>query len=152
MGIWWYPEKTSIKESIPCLAVASTIWSISGKGKLSFEHASFKLVQSTQTCHFPFFFGTTTTLANQSGYLTSLINPAASNLSISVWMIFCLSGWKRRTFWWMGREEGMTLSLWEATDGWIPSILEWVQAKMSLFRWSMLPNNSSSSCVSKKLV
>ena len=56
------------------------------------------------------FFGTTTTFSNQSGYSTSLINQTASNFSTSAWMIFCLSGRKRRTFWRTGREEGITLS------------------------------------------
>ena len=31
-------------------------------------------------------------------FLTSLMNLTTNNLSISIWMIFCLSGWKHRTF------------------------------------------------------
>ena len=41
-----------------------------------------------QTYNFPHFFGTTITFANQSRYLTSLMNLAISSLLISIWMIF----------------------------------------------------------------
>ena len=44
MGIWWYIEKASRDDSIPCLAEASTIWSIHGRGKISFGHASLRSV------------------------------------------------------------------------------------------------------------
>ena len=42
MGIWWYLEKASRKDSIPCPVEASIIWSIRGRGKLSFGHASLR--------------------------------------------------------------------------------------------------------------
>ena len=42
------------------------------------------------------------------------------------------SGWKCRTFWRTGREEGMTLSRCEAIDEWIPGMLEWVQEGMDI--------------------
>ena len=54
-------------------AVASTIRSILGRGKLSFGHALFISVKSIQSRHLPFVFLTSTTLANHSGYSTSLI-------------------------------------------------------------------------------
>ena len=54
-------------------AVASTIRSILGRGKLSFGHALFISVKSIQSRHFPFAFLTSTTLANHSGYSTSLM-------------------------------------------------------------------------------
>ena len=57
-------------------AVASTIRSILGRGKLSFGHAQLTSVKSMQSCHLPFAFLTSTTLANHSGYSTSLIAPA----------------------------------------------------------------------------
>ena len=60
-----------------------------------------------------------------------MINLTANSLSISVWMIFCLFGWKRQTFFQTSREIGKTLSLWEATDGLIPDIFELVQVKHS---------------------
>ena len=47
--------------------------SILGKGKLSFGHALFMSVKSIQSRHLPFAFLTSTTLANHSGYSTSLI-------------------------------------------------------------------------------
>ena len=53
-------------------AVASTIRSIFGKGKLSFGHALLMSVKSIQSRHLPFAFLTNTTLANHSGYSTSL--------------------------------------------------------------------------------
>ena len=54
-------------------AVASTIRSIRGRGKLSFGHARLISVKSMQSRHFPFAFLTRTTLANQSRYSTSRI-------------------------------------------------------------------------------
>src|SRR5581483_7851370 len=69
-----------------CPVVASTIASMCGNGKGSFGQALFRYVKSIQTRHFPFFFCTTTTLANQSGYLTFLILPVLSRLSTSSWI------------------------------------------------------------------
>ena len=54
-------------------AVASTIRSICGRGKLSFGHARLMSVKSMQSRHLPFAFLTSTKLANHSGYSTSLI-------------------------------------------------------------------------------
>ena len=47
------------------------------------------------------------------------MNPTASNFSTSTWMNFCLSEWKHWTFWQIGREDGTTLSRYEAIDGWM---------------------------------
>ena len=58
------------------LAVASTMRSILGKGKLSFGHVFLISVKSIQSRHLLFAFLTSTTLANHSGYSTSLIAPA----------------------------------------------------------------------------
>ena len=54
-------------------AVASTLRSIRGRGKLSFGQARLTLVKSMQSRHLSFTFLTRTTLANQSGYSTSRI-------------------------------------------------------------------------------
>ena len=81
-----------------------------------------------------------------------LINLAANNLSTSYWTIFCLSGWKRQTFWRMGLEEGITLSRYEVTNGWIPGILEWVHAKTSLFWWNTSSSIFNSFDVRRELV
>ena len=47
--------------------VASTMRSIRGRGKLSFEQARLTFEKSMQSRHFPFAFLTRTTLASQSG-------------------------------------------------------------------------------------
>ena len=57
-------------------AVASAMRSILGKGKLSFGHALLISVKSIRSRHLPIAFLTSTTLANHSGYSTSLIAPA----------------------------------------------------------------------------
>ena len=54
-------------------AVASTMRSILGKGKVSFGHALLISVKSIQSHHLAFAFLKRTTLANHSGYSTSLI-------------------------------------------------------------------------------
>ena len=67
-------------------AVASTMRSIRGRGKLSFGHARLTSVKSMQSRHLPFVFLTSTTLANHSGYSTSLIAPAwVINRFLSFW-------------------------------------------------------------------
>ena len=72
-------------------AVASTIRSIQGRGKLSFGQARLTSVKSMQSLHFPFAFLTRTTLANQSGYSTSQIALAWKSLLTSSLITFCLS-------------------------------------------------------------
>ena len=97
------------KSSLP--AVASTNRSICGRGKLSFGHALFRSVKSTQTRHFPFFFLTTTGLASQSGYLTSVIDPTLSNFSTSSFIAAARSGPSFRLFCLTGLNVGSILSL-----------------------------------------
>ena len=75
-------------------AVAFTMRSIRGRGKLSFGHTRLTSVKSMQSRHFPFAFLTSTTLANYSGYSTSLIAPAWRSLPTSSLIVFCLSGAK----------------------------------------------------------
>ena len=72
-------------------AVASTIRSIRGRGKLSFGHARLISVKSMESRHFPFAFLTRTTLANQSRYSTSRIALAWRSLLTSSSIAFCLS-------------------------------------------------------------
>ena len=57
-------------------AVASTMRSIRGRGKLSLGHARLTSVKSMQSRHLLFAYFTSMTLANHSGYYTSLIAPA----------------------------------------------------------------------------
>ena len=91
--------------------VAFTIRSIQGRGKLSLGHAWLTLVKSMQSRHFPFPFLTSTTLANYSGYSTSLIAPAWRSLPTSSLIAFCLSGAKLLLFFLIGSKDGLTLSL-----------------------------------------
>ena len=71
--------------------VASIIRSIRGRGKLSFGHARLMSVKSMQSRYLSFAFLTRTTLANHSGYSTSLIASAWRSLSTSSFIAFCLS-------------------------------------------------------------
>ena len=92
-------------------AVASTMRSILGKGKLSFGHALLMSVNLIQSHHLPFAFFTSMTLANHSGYFTSLIAPAWRSLPTSSLMAFCLSGAKLLLFCLIGLKDGLTFSL-----------------------------------------
>ena len=56
-----------MKLSSLCFAVASTNWSIRGKGKLFLGHASLRLVKSMHVLHFSFGLITNAGLASQSG-------------------------------------------------------------------------------------
>ena len=92
-------------------AVASTMRSIRGRGKLSFEHALLTSVESIQSRHLPFSFLMSTTLANHSGYSTSLIVPAWRSLPTSSLIAFCLYGAKLLLFCLTGLKDGLTFSL-----------------------------------------
>lgn len=92
-----------MKLIIWCLAVAPMSLLMCGNGNRSFVHDLLRSVKSMQTLHFPLFFVTTTTLANHSGYLTSVMNTAfsrfltsslmISSLSGANFLLFCLIGW-----------------------------------------------------------
>ena len=101
-------------------AVASTIRSIRGKGKLSFRQALLISMKSMQSRHFSFAFLTRTTLANQSGYCTSQIALAWRSLLTSSSIAFCLSGAKLLLFCLTGLKEGLMFSLCVITVGSIP--------------------------------
>ena len=92
-------------------AVASTMRSIRGRGKLSFGHARLTSVKSMHSFHLPFSFLTSTTLANHLGYSTSLIAPAWRSLPTSSLIAFCLYGAKLLLFCLTGLKDGLTLSL-----------------------------------------
>ena len=92
-------------------AVASTMRLIRGKGKLSLGHARLTLVKSMQSRHLPFAFLTSTTLANHSGYSTSLIAPAWKSLPTSSLIVFCLSRAKLLLFCLTCLEDGLAFSL-----------------------------------------
>ena len=91
--------------------VASTMRSIRGRGKLSLGHARLMSVKSMQSRHLPFAFLTSTTLANHSGYFTSLIAPAWRSLPTSSLIAFGLSGEKLLLFCLTGLKDGLTFSL-----------------------------------------
>ena len=85
--------------------------SIRGKGKLSFGHALLTSVKSMQSRHLPFVFLISTTLANHSGYSTSLIALAWRSLPTSSLIAFYLSGTKLLLFCLTGLKDGLTFSL-----------------------------------------
>ena len=113
-------------------AVASTIRSIRGKGKLSFGYALLRSVKSMQSRHFSFAFLTRTTLANQSRYSSSnsfsleeFVNFLIDRL-LPFWgktLLFCLTGLK----------EGLMFSLCVITVGSISPISSCFQANTSIF-------------------
>ena len=92
-------------------AVASTMRSIRGRGKLSFGQALLMFVKSMQNRHLQFAFLTRTTLANHSGYSTSLIAFAWRILSTSSLISFCLYGAKLLLFCLTDLNEGLTFNL-----------------------------------------
>ena len=98
-------------------AVASTIRSIRGRGKLSFGHALFTSVKSMQSHHFLFAFLTRTTLANQLGYSTSRMALAWRILLTSSLITFCLSAAKLLIFYLTSLKAGLMFSLCVITTG-----------------------------------
>ena len=104
ISIWLYPAKASMKESSSFPAIAYTMWSKCGNGKISFGHALFRSVKSTHTLQDPFFFLTTSGLASHSRYLTSIMEPAfvrsstyaftGSVRSGPSFLFFCLTGFR----------------------------------------------------------
>ena len=122
-----------MKRRSSCPAVASTMRSILGKGKLSFGQALFMSVKSIQSRHFPLAFLTSTTLASHSGYSTSLIALAWRSLLTSSLMAFYLSGAKLLRFCLTGLKDGLEFNLWVIIAGSIPLMSACFHAKMSLF-------------------
>ena len=131
--IWLYPEKASIKLRSSWPAVASTIRSIRGRGKLSFGQALLISVKSMQSRHLPFAFLMRTTLANQSGYSTSRIALACRSLLTSSSIAFCLSWAKLLLFCLTGLKEGLMFSLCVIIMGLIHPISSYFQANTSMF-------------------
>ena len=106
---------------------------IRGKGKLSFKQALLMSVKSMQSCHLPFAFLTRTTLANHSGYSTSLIAFSWRSLPTSSLIAFYLSGAKLFLFCLTSLKEGLTFSLWVIIVRSIPPMSSCFQANTSIF-------------------
>ena len=113
--------------------MAPTKRSIQGRGKLSFGQAMLMSVKSMQSRHLPFAFLTRTTLANYSGYSTSLIAFAWRSLPTSSLIAFCLSGAKLLLFCLTVLKKGLTFSLWVITAGSTLPMSSYFQANTSLF-------------------
>ena len=107
--------------------------SIRGRGKLSFEQALLRYVKSMQSRHLSFAFLTRTTLANHSGYSTSLIACAWRSLPTSSLIAFCLSGVKLLLFYLIDLQEGLAFNLWVITAGSTPPMSSYFQANTSMF-------------------
>ena len=114
-------------------AVASTMRSIRGRGKLSFGQVLLMSMKSMQSRHLPFAFLTRTTLANHSGYSTSLTAFAWMSFSTSSLISFYLSGVKLLLFSLTGLKEGLTVNLWVITAGSTPPMSSCFQANTSMF-------------------
>ena len=115
-------------------AMASTIRSIRGKGKLSFGQAQLTLVKSMQIRHLPFAFLTRTTLANQSGYSTSRIALAWRSLLTSSLIAFYLSKGGTSSFLFDGLEGGTAVKLvCDYYGGLIPPISSYFQENTYIF-------------------
>ena len=107
--------------------------SIQGRGKLSFGQALLISVKSMQSRHFPFTFLTRTTLANHSGYSTSLIASTWRSLPTSSLISFYLSGAKLLLFCLTSLKDGLTFNLWVITTGSIPPMSSCFQENTSVF-------------------
>ena len=94
--------------------------SIRGRGKLYFGQALLMPVKSMQSRHLSFAFLTRTTLANHSGYFTSLIAFAWRSLPTSSLIAFYLSRAKLLLFCLIDLKEGLTFSLWVISAGSTP--------------------------------
>ena len=120
-----------LRSSLP--AMASTMRSIRGRGKLSFGQALLMFVKSMQSRHLPFAFLTRTTLSNHSRYSTSLIAFAWRSLPTSSLITFCFSGEKLLLFYLTDLKEGLTFNLWVITAGLSPHMSSYFQANTSMF-------------------
>ena len=113
--------------------MASTLRSIRGRGNLSFGQALLIYVKSMQSRHLPFAFLTRTTLANHSGYSTSLIAFSWRSFPTSSLIAFYLSGVKFLLFCLIGLKDGLTFSLWVITTWSIPPLSSCFHANTSMF-------------------
>jgi len=89
--IWWYPENQSRREKRLHPATLSMEASILGSENGSFLHALFRSMKSMHIPIFPFFFGTSTTFASHSEYLTSLMTFVSNSLCTSAFAAKILS-------------------------------------------------------------
>ena len=124
--------------------MASTIRSIQGRGNLSFGQALLMSVKLKQSRHLPFAFLTKTTLANHSGYSTSLIAFAWRSLPTSSLIAFYLSRAKLLLFCLTDLKEGLTFNLWVITVESTPPMSSCFQANTSMLfsrkqmRWLLM--------------
>ena len=102
-------------------------------GKGSFGHARFKLVKSTKTLHFLFFFFTTTVFASYSRKKASFIAPTFFNLLTSCLTALTYSLADLLGFYFLGENKGSTLSLWTINSGSTPGTSYGLQANTSTF-------------------
>ena len=139
--------KSFQKLILGCLYVTSTNWSIFGIGNESFGHAQFKSVKSMQTLHLPFFFFTTTVFASHSGKKISLIALASFNLLTSYLIASTCSLADFLDFFFLGGNDGSTLSLWTMNSGSTSGTSYGLQANTFIFciRNSNVSTLSSSS-------
>ena len=107
--------------------------SIRGRGKLSFGQTLLISVKSMQSRHLSFSLLTRTTLANHSGYSTSLIAFAWRSLSTSSLNAFYIYGEKLLLFCLTGLKDGLTFNLWVITTGSIPPMSSCFQVNASMF-------------------
>ena len=98
-----------------------------------FGHALFKSMKSTQTLHLPFFFFITIVFANHSGKKISLIAPTSFNLLTSNFTASACSLADLLGFYFLGGNDGSTLSLWTMNSGSTPGTSYGLQAKTSIF-------------------
>jgi hypothetical protein len=90
------------------VAAVSTSESILGSGNSSFRHALLSSEKSIHILHLPLDFLTMTVLGNHSGYATSLMTLALSNLLTSVFAPSALSSDVFRSFCLCGLTVGST--------------------------------------------
>ena len=107
--------------------------SIRGRGKLSFGQGLLMSVKSMQSRHLPFAFLKRTTLANHSGYSTSLIAFAGRSLPTSSLITFYLFREKLLLFYLTGLKEGLVFNLLAITTGSTPPMSSCFQANTSMF-------------------
>ena len=90
-------------------------------------------MKSMQSRHLPFSFLTRKTLANHSGYSTSLIAFSWKSLPTSSLITFYLSEAKLLLFCLIGLKEGLTFNLWVITAGSTPPMSSCFQENTSMF-------------------
>ena len=94
---------------------------------------SFKSVKSMQTFHLPFFFFTTTVFSCHFGKKISFITPASFNLLTSCLIALTCSLADLFNFYFLGGNDGSTLSLWTMNSRSTSGTSYGLQANTSIF-------------------